>query len=172
MNRRDRKAWASARNLDDLGELVVRWLNGEIKQTPGHLGGPDRETIPLIDPLTIMNRSGFVTDNSQLAETMHGETWNANVSGFATDATLTRLRDAVAGAPLVLAACRAKVHECEQSSVWWRCPWGNSADFWAERCPQVSDEIYGCWYVTIEDPEPGRNEMWDHLAGSLSRVMS
>jgi hypothetical protein len=173
MNRHDRKAWKTARTLDDLGELVVRWLNGEVKQTPAHLGGPDRETIPLIPALTVINRGGFITDNSQLADEDEEGAYSTCVSGFATDATLARLRKAAAGTPLIVSACRARVHECEKSSFWWRCPWGNAADFWAERCPAVSGEIYACWYVTVEDPEPGRNGLlWDSLVSAFADSLS
>src|ERR1035441_5983858 len=68
MSKRDAARWASARNMADLGELVIAWLNGEITQTPGHCGPPDDETGPLRPALTVLNRGGFVTDNSQLAE--------------------------------------------------------------------------------------------------------
>lgn len=174
MNRHDRKAWKAVRTPSDLGAMVIRWLNGEVKETPGHAGPPDRETIPLIPALTVINRGGFITDNSQLADEDEEGAYSAVVSGFATDATLALLREAAAGTPLIVAACRARAHECERSSFWWRCPWGNAADFWAERCPAVADEIYGCWYVTVEDPEVGRNDLlwrtvtWALLAGSKS----
>src|SRR5260370_79248 len=97
MNRADRRRWKQARTLADLGELVVAWLNGEIEQTPGHLAPPDPETIPLIPALTLANRAGFVTDCSQLAESIDGRTWCAWVSGFTTDDGLERLRKALAG---------------------------------------------------------------------------
>ena len=164
MNRADRRRWRQAQTLADLGELVIAWLNGEITQTPGHLGPPDPETIPLIPVLTAVNRAGFVTDNSQQAETHEGRTWEAWVSGFASDATLARLRDTVAGTPLILTACRGCAHECDRAPRWWFCPWKESADFWACRCPRVTDGLYRCWYVSIADPVPGRNDrLWPAL---------
>jgi hypothetical protein len=169
MNRRDRKAWRNARTLEDLGELVIRWLNGEIKQTPGHMGPPCDETIPLIPALTVINRGGFITDGSQLAETLHGETWNTWVDGFATDATLAVLREAVAGTPLILTACRRCAHECDRAAHWHRCGWGDAVGFWSQRCPALIDELDACWLVSIEDPEPGRNDLlWDTLARALT----
>ena len=69
MRKSDRKAWASAASLKDLGDRVVGWLNGGIQQTPGHVGPPDPETIPHVPVLTRVNRAGFVTDNSQSATT-------------------------------------------------------------------------------------------------------
>ena len=47
MNRDDRKLWASARTLDDLCELTAMWLEGELEQTPGHLGPPCPETAEI-----------------------------------------------------------------------------------------------------------------------------
>lgn len=61
----DLAAWRSARTLSDLGELNARWLEGDIGQQPGHLGGPADETIPFIPLLAKLNRTGFVTISSQ-----------------------------------------------------------------------------------------------------------
>jgi hypothetical protein len=165
MSRADRKAWKSARTLGDLGELVIRWLNGEIRQTPGHLGPPCDETIPLIGALTVINRGGFITDNSQLADSRDGEAWSTDVEGFATDAVLKVLREAVAGTPLILAACRRTAHECDRvADLWWHCPWRETASFWAQGCPALADELEACWYVAVIDPEPGRNDLlWNTL---------
>jgi hypothetical protein len=59
---RSRRAWASAVTWADLGERVVSWLHGGIRQTPGHCGPPCEETIPLVPVLTAACRAGFVTD--------------------------------------------------------------------------------------------------------------
>jgi hypothetical protein len=168
MNRADRKAWRSAGTLTDLGELVVRWLNGEIQQTPCHMGPPERETIPLIPALTVINRGGLITACSQRAETLNGDTWNTWVDGFATDAVLERLQEAVAGTPLVLAACSRRVHEHDRARIWARCLWREETGFWAERCPAVAAALQGCWFVSVEDPEPGRNDL---LWGTLTRAL-
>lgn len=168
MNRHDRKAWKSARTMAGLGERVAEWLNGELAETPGHLAPPCDETIPLIPALTVVNRAGFVTDNSQLAETYEGRTWNTWVDGFATDATLIRLREAVAGTPLILITCRRRVHECDRAHWWSYCPWTEVTGQWSDRCPAVADELYDCWFVRIADPEPGRNDrLWPALRDAL-----
>jgi hypothetical protein len=160
MNRADRRRWAAARTLADLSELVTAWLRGEITQTPGHLGPPDAETIPLIAALALANRAGFVTDNSQLAESYEGRTWETWVSGFATDATLARLRAAIAGTPLVLDACQGREHGGHR---WGRCPRREVLGNWLLRCPHVA-ELADVWWVTITDPEPGRNDrLWPAL---------
>lgn len=176
MNRADRRRWASARSLADLGELVVAWLNGEITQTPGHCGSPDDETIPLIPALTVLNRGGLITDNSQLAESAGGETWNTWVSGFATDGTLSRLREACAATDLEVSACRGHQHGCHwhgyrhpPRGFFWACPWRECTSFWTGRCPDVAAELRNCWFVVVEDPEPGRNDLlWKTLEGALS----
>lgn len=162
--------WRSARTLADLGELAIAWLHGEINQTPGHNGPPDDETIPLIPALVIVNRGGFVTENSQLAGFDGDDTWNTWVSGFASDATLARLREAVGGTPLRLSACRGRVHECGQQRFRFpHCPRREVTRFWADACPAVASTLWDAWYVTVEDPEPGRNELlWTTLATALS----
>jgi hypothetical protein len=177
MSRKDAARWKSARTMADLGELVIAWLNGEITQTPGHCGPPDPETIPLIPALTVINRGGFVTDNSQLAESMGPHTWNTWVSGFASDAMLGRLLNACDGTALEVSACRDHVHECHWPSgsrrghgFFWACPWGDCTGFWAGRCPDVAGELRNCWFVVIEDPEPGRNYLlWPTLADALGQ---
>jgi hypothetical protein len=161
VRRADRAAWRSARTLADLGELVTRWPNGQLQQTPGHLGPPCAETIPLIAALTAANRAGFVTDNSQQAGRDGARVWEAWVCGFATDDTLARLRAAVAGTPLILDACRGRVHGGHR---WGRCPRREVTGFWLRRCPGASRELAVTWHVTITDPAPGRNDrLWPAL---------
>jgi hypothetical protein len=162
VKRADRAAWRSATTMADLGELVIAWLNGQLQQTPGHLGPPDAETIPLIPVLTDVNRAGFVTDNSQAADSHEGRVWEAWVTGFASDATLARLRAAVAGTLLILDACRGREHGGHR---WGSCPRRKVTGFWLQRCPHAHRELAATWHVTITDPEPGRNDrLWPALA--------
>lgn len=167
MSHHDRKMWASVSRLDQLGDMVVSFLNGDLQQSPGHGGPPDPETTALIPALTVINRAGFITDNSQCADTDGQDAvWNTWVSGFATDAILASLRDAIEGTPLRLVACRGKDHECgRMRHLLLRCPWSECVGFWADRCPKIARDLYRCWDVTIEDPEPGRNHLlWGTLA--------
>ena len=166
MSRKDAARWASAQDMADLGELVVAWLNGELTQTPGHCGPPCAETVPLTSVLPAVNRAGFVTDNSQRAGSRAGRTWNTWVTGFAGDATLSRLRTAVSGTPLDLDACRGRTHGCG-GKPWGlpRCPRKEATGFWEDACPHAAGELHGTWWVYIEDPEPGRNDvLWPVLA--------
>ncbi len=171
MSRKDAARWRSARNMTDLGELVIDWLNGDITQTPGHCGPPCDETVPLIPALTVINRGGFITDCSQLAESAGGRSWNTWVEGFAGDATLAALRRAVDGTPLELHTCRGKVHGCRPiRSRFQPCPRGDVTDFWTSACPDASGDLWGSWWVYIEDPEPGRNDLlWPALTAALSK---
>jgi hypothetical protein len=161
MKRADRAAWRSARTMANLGELVVAWLAGQLQQTPGHLGPPCAETIPLIPALAAANRAGFVTDNSQAAGRDGARVWEAWVCGFATDGTLARLRAAVAGTPLILEACRGRVHGGHRRG---QCPRREVTGFWLRRCPDAYRELAVTWHVTITDPAPGRNDrLWPVL---------
>lgn len=167
MNRADRRRWRQADTLANLGEMVVAWLNGQIRETPGHMGPPEQETIPLIPALTLANRAGFVTENSQRADSRDGQTWNAWVEGFASDDVTRRLREMTGNGPLRMVACRGSAHEYEEGSLFRHlrdCPLREVLGFWSEACPGAADDLGRAWYVLIEDPEPGRNErLWPAL---------
>lgn len=158
MNRTDRQAWASATTWADLGERVASWLHGQIRQTPGHCGPPCAETLPLIPALTAANRAGFVTGNSQRGDAYwRGQAW---VCGFAPDHVLPGLREAIAGTPLVLEQCCRRRH----GRRFRRCPVRDVSGFWAQACPALAREIRAAWFVTITDPDPGRNDrLWPAL---------
>jgi hypothetical protein len=169
VNRADARRWRAARSLADLGELVTAWLRGDITETPAHAGGPDSETLPLAAVLAAVNRAGFVTDNSQLAEAGGGQAWNTWVRGFATDVMLARIRAAAAGTALTVTACRGRTHG--ERHGWrdgWRCPARETLSFWASACPGAAAELRRCWYTEVADPEPGRNDLlWSTLAGAV-----
>jgi hypothetical protein len=168
MSRKDAARWKSARTMADLGELVIEWLHGEITQTPGHCAPPCDETLPLIPALTVINRGGFVTDNSQLAEVVDGDAWGTDVSGFVTDSTLAKIQAAADGTDLVVIACRGRHHEHRQKFRWQPCPRRDVTDFWATACPDASDALWATWWVYVEDPVNGRNDLlWPALAAAL-----
>jgi hypothetical protein len=171
MNRRDRARWRNAQTLDDLGELVIAWLNGEMKQTPGHLGPVWDETLPLIPALTAANRAGFITDNSSPAADAWGDPSEASVSGFVAPDRLTGDL-ANRGFPwlhkgLVVTVCRYGVHECGKTKPWelW-CPGREARGWWSRACPAVGRQLADAWYVQLGDPEPGQNDrLWPLLEG-------
>ncbi|MEU3620089.1 hypothetical protein ABZ725_48600 [Streptomyces sp. NPDC006872] len=67
MSRADRRRWKSAKTVADLGELMARWLEGEIAFRPGYQPrfGPDEETEHLVPTLAALCRAGYVTAQSQ-----------------------------------------------------------------------------------------------------------
>lgn len=84
--------WSTADSLEDLGELMARWLEGAIPSRPAYTQhcGPDRETSPLIPTLAACCRAGFLTDCSQPGMTGRHHRQRAAVSGLITDNTLLR----------------------------------------------------------------------------------
>ena len=97
----DRREWRSAHSLADLGELMARWLEGDIASWPGYARnhGPDEETTGLIPTLAALNGAGFLTTDSQPATNAErgydGQMWmqRAAVTGFIADEdVLERLR--------------------------------------------------------------------------------
>jgi hypothetical protein len=184
MSAGDRAAWLSARDFADLGDLTVKWLHGEIQQTPDHAGPPAEETIPHIEVLSAANRAGFVTTGSQSADAATGG-WpacEAYVQGLASDATLRELRFAIAGTDLVMSGARGREifgnREARRwhrmlRTRWLRRVWRSDTGFYRHRCPRVSAEITAAWWVNIADSVPGRNDvLWPALAEFAGIVVS
>lgn len=171
MRRRDRRAWAAARDLPGLGLLVTRWLAGEIRETPSHCGRPDPETARIAPVLAAVNRAGMVTENSQPASlpaeaALAGCPWNAWVALYAGDAALAALRRAAEGSPVeIRTACRGGVHSGHDGDR-RGCPRTSLDGFWGERAPHARAAVGLAWYVLLADPEPGRDDrLWPLLAG-------
>lgn len=164
MNRHDRRAWRSAQTWDDLGALTVAWLLRTLKQTPGHLGPPDPETIPLIPTLVMANAAGFVTTSSQQAGSggYYGGAWEAWVSGLVPDHLMPALRIAITGTRLRLCACRGRQHGEHPKGC--GCSWDYDTDWYPSRCPQLAHEIRQAWGVVVTDPVPDDNSvLWPVL---------
>ena len=109
----DAGRWASARTLADVGELTALFLEGEIGQTPSHLGPPDTETDPLAGVLAAANRAGFVTHHSQPGVPLDplGSAQRASVSAFADNNAFAELAEVLAGTNLMITAARAPREE-------------------------------------------------------------
>ncbi|MGW0999225.1 DUF6919 domain-containing protein [Streptomyces sp. NPDC002523] len=110
MSRADRRRWAAARTLADLGELMALWLEGEIGSRPGYQPryGPDEETEHMVPILAALCRAGYVTTCSQpgLAGPGYDGRWweqRAAVELVVTDPYLkSRLLEAARGAGMVV----------------------------------------------------------------------
>jgi hypothetical protein len=62
------REWANASNPQEVGALMVRWLEGDLKECPTYGGRPDPETLDdpaLLAALKAANRAGFITIQSQ-----------------------------------------------------------------------------------------------------------
>lgn len=192
MSRRDRRLWQSANTVADLGGLMARWLEGDIKSWPGYAPnyGPDGETRSLIPTLAALNRAGFLTDSSQPGEMgpgFDGAWWSqrAAVSGFVADRELlARLLVAAADyALLTVVTGGQEVYWPEPIPVTIR----NSetvTDFGAHlgrrdlRCmwPTLNATAFtaveAAWQVTIVAPDFGASgqRMWPVLATALEEA--
>lgn len=101
-----RAGWPDATTLADLGELTAQWLEGRARCHPVYFAPqPDPESRPLINVLAYLNRSGFVTEQSQPACDVigyggHPTRQRAAVQGFADATTARTLVNAVRRAGL------------------------------------------------------------------------
>lgn len=183
MRRKDRRRWAAAETLRDLGELTALWLDGEIGETPGYMGPPDPETRPLIDTLAAVNRAGFVTNQSQPGDfylSWDGQptSQRAAVTGFADDGMYRALRAAAHRNGLKVIAGRGgfrnkhhgvpvTIHDNTgqvftafgfvESRRHTRWEWGICQH-------SAVDELVAAWQVTIVDMDWDRNDrLWPVL---------
>jgi hypothetical protein len=65
---RSARPWSEATTILEVGELMARWLNGELRACPTYYGKPDPETLKspgLLSALKTANRAGFITAQSQ-----------------------------------------------------------------------------------------------------------
>lgn len=120
-------SWRETASLVDLADMTIRFLRGEVDETPGHAGPPDPETARISTDLVALNRAGVVTVCSQpgLAPVVgwDGALWEqrAFVDGYTDPATAVR----------VAAACRAAGLLCQDLAVsslrehrrGWPRPW-------------------------------------------------
>lgn len=60
--------WRDASSIADIGQLMARWLTGEVRGWSGHGDGVDPETRPLLPLLVALNRAGVITTESQPGE--------------------------------------------------------------------------------------------------------
>lgn len=66
----DRRRWARAQSLAELGELTALWLEERIVAHPSY-GDLAPETFSLVALLARLNRAGFVTTSSQPGSREH-----------------------------------------------------------------------------------------------------
>jgi hypothetical protein len=195
VNRHDRKLWAQARTLADLGELTAQWLECRINSQPAYAPGcgPDPETGELIPVLAAANRAGFLTDCSQPGHPVDCGGWEqrAAVSGFADAATWVRIWEATEGLPLMRGAERAtrfRVNYRTSLPVTRNChgtcthfgaivPRRHLSDSWTgygECHPDGVKAVCEAWQITLVDHEWGRERspLWAALAEFAGMVLA
>lgn len=165
-----------------MGELMARWLEGDITYQPGYGGeGPDSETDPLVAGLAAVNRAGYVTTFSQPGEMVEDWFQRAAVDGFCDEATATRIYDGVLETeviPLVWQpGAMSDLHQIPVSregthqNTWCGHPF-DAENIGSLLGPAVHPEglaaIHGAFQVVLIDPEWGRNDLlWPSLASAL-----
>lgn len=103
LSRADQRVWDEVESIADAGELVARWLEGDMETAPGYYGRPAAETEEMIPDLAELNRSGFVTLGSQPGEGPvrgNDNTWwwqRAFVDGISDVAVADRIEAASRG---------------------------------------------------------------------------
>ena len=184
-DRADARFWAEARTLDDLGELMARWLEGSILYQPAWgPRGPDPETESLVPALAELNRRAFVTHFSQpgLSVRSHSGRQRAVVSGFGSEAVMHMIGRAGLDTDLI-----ALIYPPGGRLDGLQIPVSVLDDLvgiWAgaEMRPDAIEEFYGpdchqdavaalrdAWQATVIDPHWGRNDLiWDRLQEALA----
>jgi len=171
MPRSDKRAWATAETLADLGVLMKDFLYGELSWSPVHCGVvDDDETGPYIHILADACLSGFVTTNSQAG--WAGIAWTGSyceceawVTGYIADSDLEVMQDAIRGTGLVMRqACRKGAHAGHRRYGFRVCAKAEEDGFMTERRPRAADVIEDCWLIEIADRVPSRNDvLWPAL---------
>lgn len=195
--RGDRNAWASAQTLADLGELTALWLEGRIRQQPGYAGpvDVDEDDAPgLTAALIACNRAGYVTSGSQAGFDGHdddGTYWvqYAAVTGYADDPTLQRLIGCLSGSPFEVCAwaaaqrrplfgwgrdedcCHVTYRDGIPVTGFGRHSVADVAGIYAGSGDAAVDAAVAAWQVTVYDPEPGRNDLWQVLSQAAAAII-
>jgi hypothetical protein len=185
----DRRRWARARSLAELGELTALWLEERIVAHPGY-GDLHNETYPLIVQLARLNRAGFVTTSSQPGSREHigyGPAYWAQrpaIEGIADAVTASRLCAAATAAGLHVTTAPATadfpqvagkalavtVRNGKPYTVFGPASWPGVRELFPG-CydPALLRELRAAWQVTIADLrfEPA-DLLWRTLDAALS----
>ncbi|MEW2153188.1 DUF6919 domain-containing protein [Streptomyces albidoflavus] len=189
MSRADRRTWRAARTVTDLGALMARWLEGDIKSRPGYEArwGPDAETTPLVPTLAALCRAGYITTGSQPGLTNLGANagwWeqHAWIDLVVTDRALldrlvatvdgvmlVRVHDHHRGAPAANAGPPVVATTCDgepRMEVGARTRAIDMPRLWPGLHRDLYEEITHGWYVTVVAPTAGSGGdrlLWDLL---------
>lgn len=193
--RAERAMWAKAATLQDAGELTARWAEGAVLFHPGGYDeGPDEETLEIAPALATLNRSGFVTSQSQpgcVPEVgFKGYIWRqrAAVDGFTDKVTADRLEQACAEAGLLFIRNGPPGWRNRRKNFVITSEAGVDSDSGAappyyptfgfgshpsrrqvkfEFDGYATDALLAAEHVAVIDPIWGRNTMWDVLTEAV-----
>ncbi|MGW6531438.1 DUF6919 domain-containing protein [Streptomyces venezuelae] len=185
--RADRRLWAAAQSLPELGELMARWLEGELSMWPGYDDGAAEETAALIPVLARVNRAGFLTDTSQPGfdgPGFDGARWEqrAALSGLVSDyellsalghaaetLRLTLLVRDVESHGLLAGVTATRVDGAPYTTFGARLSRRQLRHLWRGVSRPALNEICDAWQVTLVDPEWGSGDrLWTALHEAIS----
>ena len=85
--------WRRVRSFDDLRDVMVLFIKGKEQRTPWHNGPLAPESASIRDQLLVLNRNGFVTDDSQPGMISAARKQRAYVSGLVHPSMAAALHD-------------------------------------------------------------------------------
>jgi hypothetical protein len=179
----EREAWKNAKTLDDLGELMARWIEGALEHRPAYYGSePDEETAPLRDTLAAYNRKGLLTTNSQPGMPIDDEGCGqrAWVEGYAKEARARRLGALGLWTDLLVFlfppgnytwGYQIPITVEEYHPFTWTGHHGGHEElepFAEDLSHEALDALARAWKVVLIDPRWGRKSyLWEHVSAVL-----
>lgn len=185
-----RRAWAATRTIADHGELVARWLAGEYRYTPGHVGPADDETAAIRADLVRLCRAGVVTTGSQPGATGTDQDgrWvqRAYLTAYGNDDVILRLALAAAaaglwvestphapGAETMPSGVVPVTFDPDTDQVFTGSCGGQDVHVWDRWAVAWHPESLRAWQTAAQlhvvDPTPGRERLlWDTLTAALT----
>lgn len=162
-------AWRRASTLEEMGALVIRWLDGQDRVLPWHMGPPDQETTEIMEPLRALNQRGLVTTNSQPGVLLGRDGWEqrAWVHLLATPASARSLAERADAAGLIVLCkgIRPLPHERIPITMRPHRRVNTATDGVSEELfltGRARDLAARAWDVTLIDPEWGRRDLlWE-----------
>ena len=174
--------WSEVRTFEELCEVNIRFLRGELPESPCHFGPPDPETSEIREALIELNRRGFLTTDSQpgILSSPH-ERQRAYVTGLARDPVAADIAARELYSDLIVLRFQpvAVLGEAESDSSTFRITatvddgciytalglpdWDELAHY-MEACPHIHAELIPLWSIQILDPQWGRKDyLWQTL---------
>jgi hypothetical protein len=170
--------------VEDLAELTVGWLLGDLRSQPGYYGPVDvdeQDAPGLTQALVACNRAGWLTRNSQagVVETAKGGVrWEqlAWVAGYARRPVAQRVYWTALSRPGLLptiwseGACGVCVTRLGGQPVTTDCWYGPDETRWdldGAGAAAVDDVLDNCVQLSVVDLDVGGNTLWPWLTDTM-----